>query len=256
MQSGIKILRKMAGNVIRNAMGAITHVVTEEPVVALTFDDGPHPVYTPKLLDILEGYQAHATFFMVGYAASRHSDLVRRVSMAGHSIGNHSWDHPSFPLIRGSERRAQMRACARALAPYGQKLFRPPFGNQNVASCLDAFRLGYMAVAWNIVAEDWIQDDAETIMKRIEGRIKKGSIVLFHDSLYQSLEPRYAERDATLKAVDILLNKLGRQYRFVTIPELVRNGRPQRTITLEKPDVDLLNKLQGQYSTPRRYSVM
>jgi len=255
-KKSLRFLHKVIDYANRNVMGTFTHVTTEDPVVALTFDDGPHPVYTSRLLDILERYQAQATFFMVGHAASKHLDLVRRVSMAGHSIGNHSWDHPSFPLIRGNEGRAQIRACARALAPYGQKLFRPPFGNLNVASRLDALRLGYMVVTWNIVAGDWLQDDAETIVNRVESRIKKGSVVLFHDSLYQSLEAQYADRDETLKAVDILLKKLGQHFRFVTIPELFRHGRPQRTTTWEKPDVNLLNMLKGQYTPPRRYSVL
>jgi peptidoglycan/xylan/chitin deacetylase (PgdA/CDA1 family) len=83
----------------------------------MTFDDGPDPEYTPRLLDILKKYQVHATFFiMVGEAAHNHPKLVRQVAQAGHAVGNHSWDHPSFPLISGRERRAQIRACAEAIA--------------------------------------------------------------------------------------------------------------------------------------------
>jgi peptidoglycan/xylan/chitin deacetylase (PgdA/CDA1 family) len=245
-----KIVLKVLENGAQNIMGTITHVKTEEPLVALTFDDGPHPDHTPELLDILGRYGAHATFFMVGEEASKYPDLVRRVAMAGHAIGNHSWDHPSFPLIRGSERRAQIRACSDALAPYGKKLFRPPYGNQNAMSRFDALRLGYQVVTWNVVAQDWLNDNAETIANRIEGSIQNGSVVLFHDSLYHVIEDRYADREATLKAVGILLERLGPHFRFVTIPELIQHGCPQRSMWFKKPNATFLNKLKGKYNRP------
>src|SRR2546422_6863677 len=77
---------------------ALTHVLTEEPVVALTFDDGPDPVNTPCLLDLLSAHHARGTFFMIGVHAHQHPELVSRVAAESHAIGNHSWDHPSFPL--------------------------------------------------------------------------------------------------------------------------------------------------------------
>jgi peptidoglycan-N-acetylglucosamine deacetylase len=121
----------------RDVIGTISHVHTRESVAALTFDDGPDPEYTPRLLAILERYRAQATFFMTGKAAQAHPELVRRVAQAGHAIGNHSWDHPSFPLISGRERRAQIRACAQALVPYGSRLFRPPYTEQNLGSRIE-----------------------------------------------------------------------------------------------------------------------
>lgn len=99
-------------------IGTITHVSTRELLVALTFDDGPHPDYALRLLDILERHQAHATFFMLGEAAKRHPEIVTMVARQGHAIGNHSWDHPSFPLVNGRERRAQIRACGKAIEPW------------------------------------------------------------------------------------------------------------------------------------------
>src|SRR5262249_49636601 len=114
--------------------GTIISVVTREPVAALTFDDGPHPEYTPRLLDILEQYKVHATFFMVGEAAQKHPELVGQVAHAGHTVGNHSLDHPFFPSIPKHERQRQIRACEQALAPYGRRLFRFPYGAENLAS--------------------------------------------------------------------------------------------------------------------------
>lgn len=131
---------------IKKVLGSLTSVVTKDPLVALTFDDGPHPEYTPRVMEILARHQARATFFMVGKAAQQYPDLVRKIGEAGHAMGGHSWDHISFRQLTGRERRRQMRACQQILAPHGQLLFRPPYGDQSVASRLDAFWLGYEVV--------------------------------------------------------------------------------------------------------------
>src|SRR6266849_2574451 len=112
-----RILRGAFAAVARNLIGTIAHVATRDAVAALTFDDGPHPEYTPRLLQILERHQARATFFMLGEKAHRYPELVQRVAQAGHAIGNHSWDHPVFPEISRRERRDQIRACAKAIDP-------------------------------------------------------------------------------------------------------------------------------------------
>src|SRR6266487_3577536 len=83
----------------RRAMGTVVQVATRDPVVALTFDDGPSRECTPRLLKILERHHAHATFFMVGEAATKHREIVEDVARLGHAIGNHTWDHPSLPLL-------------------------------------------------------------------------------------------------------------------------------------------------------------
>ena len=86
-------------------------------MVGLTFDDGPDPEYTPRLLEILHRHGARATFFMAGEAARQHPELVRQVAQAGHAIGNHGWDHPSFPFISRDERLAQMRTALKQSNP-------------------------------------------------------------------------------------------------------------------------------------------
>jgi peptidoglycan/xylan/chitin deacetylase (PgdA/CDA1 family) len=208
--------------------GIITCVATRVPVAALTFDDGPHPEYTPRLLDILEQYQVHATFFMVGEAAHKHPELVLQVAQGGHAIGNHSWDHPSFPSLPGRERRKQLRACAQALAPYGQPLFRPPYGDQSLASHLDALWLRYRVVTWNLHAEDWCEHDADWMADRLTRGIQPGSIVLLHDAIYRSrqLVPQY-NRESMLTAVTLFLERLDGRFRFITIPELLHYGHPR-----------------------------
>lgn len=234
--------------------GTITHVSTSKPAVALTFDDGPDPVFTPRLLDILQQHHAKATFFMVGQAAERHPDLVKKAAAAGHAIGNHSWDHPSFPLLTGHERRAQIRACAKSIAPYAQQIFRPPYADQNLLSRLDALWLGYQVITYNATAMDWLDHDADWIKGRIMSRMQNGSIILFHDSLFRHGEDRYVDREPMLKAVDMLLNELSGRLSFMTVPELLRQGRPQRQYWHKQTDIDVLNGLKGQYGEVRRYS--
>lgn len=249
-----RILSRLWEAMTRRVMGTITHVSTQDAVAALTFDDGPQPESTPRLLDILKRYQARATFFMVGETAQRHPDIVRRVAQAGHAIGNHSWDHPSFPLITGRERQAQIRTCEKAIAPYGQRLFRPPYGHQSVASRLDVLWLGYQVVTWNVETHDWLDHDAEWIANRIVSKIEPGSVIVFHDALYYTIEARYTDREPVLEAVNMVLERLGDRFRFITVPELLRHGHPQRQNWYWKADPDWLNILQRQYGEARRYA--
>jgi peptidoglycan/xylan/chitin deacetylase (PgdA/CDA1 family) len=208
--------------------GTITHVSTREPLVALTFDDGPHPHHTPRLLEILEQFGARATFFVIGESARKHADLVRRMAAAGHAIGNHSWNHPSFPAIGSRERRWQIQACEEVIAPYSQKIFRPPYGNQVFASRLDAWRLGLRVVTWSTVGRDWQDDSADTVFKRLTEGLRPGCIMLLHDALHTAEDERFVSREATLEAVRRLLEAHARSYRFVTVPELLRCGRVQK----------------------------
>ena len=222
----MRLIRRTLSAIDQRAMGIITHVITRDAIAALTFDDGPHPHFTPPLLEILAHYQVRATFFMLGEAAQKYPDLVRQVAQAGHIIGNHSWDHPKFPLISRRARRQQLHACERAIAPYGQRLFRPPFGQQNDASRFDAWWLGYQVINWNLDSRDWIDDDAHSIADRLVNQIHSGSIILLHDGLFQPAEKRYANRQPMLEAVTMVLQRLEGRLRFVTIPELIQCGFP------------------------------
>lgn len=251
---GLRILRRPFAAVAVSMLGTITHVSTQDPVIALTFDEGPHPEFTHRLLDILEGYQARATFFCVGKFAQRHSDAVRRAAQAGHCIGNHSWDHPSFRLISRRERREQIRECADALAPYEQRFFRPPYGHQSIASRFDAFVLGYEVIGWNLVACDWLDHHADRMAEQLVNQIQPGSVVLLHDRILSAPEERYFDRKPMLEAVKIVLGRLNDSFRFVTIPELLRHGRPQRQNWYWEADVDWLNTLQEEEGGGRRYT--
>ncbi|HEB86950.1 MAG TPA: polysaccharide deacetylase family protein [Gammaproteobacteria bacterium] len=207
--------------------GTVIRVDTRNPCVALTFDDGPNPDYTPQLLDILEQHHAQATFFMVGQTAAKYPDLVAKVVAQGHVVANHSWDHPSFPTLTGRQRRAQLRRCADVLAPHGQKLFRPPFGHQDPASRLDALCAGYEVIAWNVLAGDWRDWGADKILEKLAGKVQPGNIILLHDGLFSAAQHTSLDRTPTLQVVDQLLSEHA-DYRFVTIPELLKSGRVVR----------------------------
>jgi peptidoglycan/xylan/chitin deacetylase (PgdA/CDA1 family) len=208
--------------------GTITNFVTHNPIAALTFDDGPHPEYTPQLLNILDRYEVQATFFMVGQAAQKHPELVRQVAQAGHAIGNHSWDHPAFPSIPRRERQKQISDCAQALVPYGQRFFRPPYGAEDLASHLDALSLHYDVVGWSLDAEDWVEHDPEWMAEALTQGIQPGSIVLLHDAICRSQQPvpQY-NREPMLTALTLFLERLKGRFSFVTVPELLRRGQPQ-----------------------------
>jgi peptidoglycan/xylan/chitin deacetylase (PgdA/CDA1 family) len=207
--------------------GTIVGVATTRPVAALTFDDGPDPAYTPRLLDILARHGAKATFFMLGERASRHPELVARVAREGHEIGNHSWDHPSLASLSREEFDRQIDLARIALRPHGARLMRPPHGYQTLKSFLSARRHGYEVVCWNIDCTDWQIDDGPALARSLDERLASGAIILLHDSLAVFSEKRFIDRRPTLDAVDRLLGARP-DFRFLTVSELMQAGAPVR----------------------------
>ena len=221
------ILRYIRNKSLSPIFETITHVRSFEPVAALTFDDGPHPRFTPMLLDLLAQYEAKATFFMVGEKAATHQDIVQQVLAQGHTIGNHSWSHPSFLEISRQERWAEVRRCEQALVLNGFRLFRPPYGHQNFSSRMSLFFLGYQVIGWNVAVQDWLAQTPREMADKLIQQIRPGSIVLLHDAIYRSrmAEPQH-DRQPMLEALKMVLDSLVQQYRFVTIPNLLTYGRP------------------------------
>jgi peptidoglycan/xylan/chitin deacetylase (PgdA/CDA1 family) len=241
----VRRAQRAASFLPRQLLGTITHVSTSEPVVALTFDDGPDPASTPKFLDLLEARGARATFFLVGRSAQKYPALVKRMVQGGHEVGNHSWDHPSFPTIAAAERRRQIRACAQVVGQNRSKLFRPPFGDQTLRSRLDPLWLGWEVIAWNVCGVDWRDDNAGDIAERIIREVRPGSIVLLHDALYQYEDVRFASREPALRALEIVLDALRSTYRFVTVSELLRHGSPNRELWAQAGEPDYLARLKS-----------
>lgn len=229
----------------RRLLGTITSVDTRTPAVALTFDDGPHPQHTPRFLELLERYGARGTFFLIGQSARRYPALVNRIVEGGHAIGNHSWSHPSFPVLTAAERDRQVRECARAIGESAMRLFRPPYGNQTLASRMTPLRLGWQVVTWSISGTDWRGESADYIAQRIRQDLRPGSIVLLHDALHHYEDERYACREATLDALSQLLETESGRYAFVTVPELLRLGRPRRELWIQPGESTYLAALKG-----------
>lgn len=225
--------------------GTITGVDVDRPVAALTFDDGPDPDATPKLLDLLAIHGIRATFFCVGRFAEEHPEIVRRAHDEGHVVGNHTWDHPSMPHVSSRERRRQLERCSGALAPYESPFFRPPYGNQSPASHLDALRSGYQVVGWEADGQDWLDHDGRRIADRIESRIRPGSIVLLHDRIFSAPDLSYLDREPLLEGVRILVERFGSDFEFVTVPELMKQGTVRRTHWYRSEDVDWLNSMKA-----------
>lgn len=235
--------------------GTITHVATDEPLVALTFDDGPDPDATPELLEILASRDAKATFFMTGENAAAYPELVAAVRAGGHAVGNHSWDHPSFPLISGRERRRQISRCARVLAANDTAIFRPPYGHQSAASRRDALLAGHEVVAWNVCVPDWEDHNGEWLADFALQKIKPGSVVLMHDGMVDYTGTAGGDRQSTLDAVGRILSALHGRFEFVTVPELLRRGLAVRTVWTMEPDLGILNSLNRKRGLPRRYQL-
>lgn len=244
LRRSVRVARASALYLPTRMLGTVTRVTTAERLAALTFDDGPDPEFTPQLLDILERYGARGTFFVVGEAAQRHADLLQRMVRAGHALGNHSWDHPSFPAIGRAERCRQISACESVIEPYSNRLFRPPYANQDLATMVDVWRMGFTTIAYDVTGTDWRDDAAGVVYERLVRDLRPGSIVLLHDSLYTAEQERYRSRRATLEAVRMLLERYAQAYRFVTVPELLRAGRPKKAWWYQPGDAAYLSALR------------
>ena len=170
---------------------AACRAVTDEKVVALTFDDAPDPIQTPRVLEVLRQHPVQAAFFCIGNRAEAHPDVVRQIVAEGHLIGNHSYSHSNrFPLFSRRKMQLDMERCDAALAqctPAGNamKLFRPPFGVTNPTVAAAVKSLGYTVIGWSVRSFDTVRDP-DAAFKRICNRIRPGSIVLLHDRLPQS----------------------------------------------------------------------
>ena len=224
--AGSAALRKAAdlfGGIRRKFYGPVTHVRTRSNLVALTFDDGPHPEFTVELLRILKHFDAKATFFMVGRIAAQYPEIVKMVAEEGHAIGNHSLTHAKFPGLDSKERQIEIEHCARILHPHSAKLFRPPFGEENLSCHRDALRLGYQVITWNVSADDWRRHSSDSIAERLLSLLKAGSIVLMHDNL--ATDPA-ADQKQTLIAVEKMLGAAQGKFAFCTVPRLLAMGRP------------------------------
>lgn len=195
---------------------------TDQPRVALTFDDGPDPEITPAVLDLLAEYQARATFFVIGRYLDRYPALGERLHREGHELGNHSWQHSPFQnFYSAAGHGEQIDRCARlikSLTRSGQEpLYRPPVGLKSPAMARAAHQRKLEVVAWSIHSRDTISRNAHSVARGVVNRSRPGDIVLLHDG--HDREQRH--RPLILEALPLILQGLReRGLISVTVSEL------------------------------------
>ncbi len=184
--------------------------------VALTFDDGPSPQWTPKLLAMLSRYHVTATFCLIGMNVAAHPDLVRLIVAAGHTLCNHSWSHDeSLGRLGASAIRADMartNAAIRAAAPdAGIPYYRQPGGFWTPAIVDTARGLGMQPLSWDIDPRDWALPPTPTIARAVTAGCRAGNIILLHDG--------GGDRSRTFAALQAVLPSLTRRYRLTALPD-------------------------------------
>ncbi|WP_348263299.1 polysaccharide deacetylase family protein [Telmatobacter sp. DSM 110680] len=191
--------------------------------IALTFDDGPNPAWTPRLLDILAEHQVHATFFMVGKFVKTELELARRVAEGGHLIGNHTWNHPDLSRTRSADILDELTRTNDILGGIIGKpvrYFRPPFGARRPYVLKLARQLGLIPVTWNAMTTDWSEPSADTIaqnlIKKIDSNQRRGwaSNIVLHDGNHRALN---ADRGPSVSAASQLLDRYTRTHKFLTL---------------------------------------
>ena len=209
------------------------------PEVALTFDDGPNPPYTDRILAVLRAEHVHATFFVVGRAASAYPATTRRIVRDGNAIGNHTWDHAHMIVESATSMRRELERTSAAIAHITgvrTDLMRPPFGARDFAVIAEAHKLGYRVVMWSVpLPRDWEQPGVATIVARTVDGVQDGSIMVLHDGnrgiicgpQHRLAPPRVCDRSQEVEATrDIVRTLRARGYRFVTIPQLIADATP------------------------------
>ncbi len=198
--------------------------------LALTFDDGPNPACTPRLLDVLASHGVRAAFFHVGRYAQAEPLLVRRIAEAGHVIGNHSWSHPNLAFTSAADVREQLVRTSDTLAQIvGQpvRYFRPPFGGRRPYVLRVARELGMTPVLWNAITNDWSEPSADRIaqshMRKIHRNQRRGyaTTIVLHDGGHLVLN---ANRDPSVTAADLLISLCKHTHKFVSLDEWNRPG--------------------------------
>lgn len=193
----------------------------DEPIVALTFDDGPDPTWTARVLEVLDRHDVKATFFVTGEGALRSPDTVLRVRAAGHSIGFHGHHHENMSRIR---RRAALREIddgrASVTAVLGEPLtlYRPPQGGLTLSTALAIRRKGLRMIMWSRESEDWRPGvELATVLDQLAGTTP-GDVVLMHDTIANPYDPRQLDRSVTVAALERMLPELkSRGLDFVTV---------------------------------------
>ncbi len=201
----------------------VSRVETTDKVIALTFDDGPVPVFTDKIIAALAAEQVPATFFLMGQNIEWHRQEANKLIAAGHQIGNHSYSHPRMVLMSYQsvvDEVSKTNQLIRSLGYDKEIVFRPPYGKKLLALPFYLWREGITTVTWDVEPESFpeIASSSEKITQHVIDNIRPGSIILLH--------VMYESRQASMDAVPSIIRGLkARGYRFVTLDELLAKSR-------------------------------
>lgn len=210
----------------------ITRYGSGPRTVALTFDDGPDPRYTPQILDTLREAGVPATFFIVGVNGEMNPELLRREVNEGHDIGNHTFTHPNISLITPAQFQLELSACQRLMAAVvgrNSLIFRPPFGTDSEPETADQLRqvelasaLGYLIVGMQVDPGDWQKPGVDEIVSRTVTALEhgEGNVILLHDS--------GGDRIQTVQALPRIIEALrARGFQFVSLSDLLSRTRDE-----------------------------
>lgn len=192
----------------------------ESNTVAMTFDDGPHPKLTPRLLDLLKERGIKATFFVIGKCVAEYPDIAKRIVDEGHEIANHTWNHPQLPKLSPTAFAAEITQTNEAIKQATGILpvtMRPPYGaiNAGITKRLNE-EYGLSVILWSVDPQDWKIRKADHVSSHIIKNAAPGAIILAHDIHASTI-------DAMPAALDALQAK---GYKFVTVSELIAMDRP------------------------------
>lgn len=190
-----------------------TVVIDQSPVIAFTFDDGPHPEFTARLLKILLDYDVPATFFIVGKQAKLHPYLVQLIHNSGHELANHSYTHRNMTMLDSSELNWEVQEThelVKRLAHVDMKFFRPPGGRYNSVTLDQTRKMGYQTALWSVFPQDHSSPPISVIRSRVLAQAKSGGVVLFHSGV-----------ENTLIVLPELIQYFKKQgYRFLTLSQI------------------------------------
>jgi peptidoglycan/xylan/chitin deacetylase (PgdA/CDA1 family) len=226
-----KRARRLADGILR-PVGSISGAVTPSNRIALTFDDGPDPIVTPGLLDLLAGRGTRATFFVLTCLAEKHPRIIRRMVDEGHEIALHADRHErltEIPIGTVVRRIKAARESLERMTGQRVRLFRPPFGSQSLSTYLATRLCGLEVVVWGPYAEDWVERAPEAVAERGLSGLRAGQILLLHDGLEMPAgEPR--PTFDRLRAFALILDGLDtRGLSGTTVDDLIAEGGPRRT---------------------------
>ncbi|HPR17932.1 MAG TPA: polysaccharide deacetylase family protein [Candidatus Cloacimonadota bacterium] len=198
----------------------------KDKILALTFDDGPNPVFTPQILHLLKKYDVRATFFVTGNKVEKHPDIVQQAITDGHQIANHSYDHRNFLFRSLKSLREDIHktdVLLRSCGVEGNIPFRPPFGRFAFSLLLLTAKLQKKIIMWNIPTKDYKAKTCDQILQKVYQKVKPGGIIVMHDA-GKELQ-KEVDRSFTVLALEKYLPELLKQgYKFYTINELINRN--------------------------------